>query len=77
MTREARLFAHGPVCGDLDSASAALRSVRARGDTYLELLCCLYLVEIGDDSDRWLAEATGLAQSLGIGRATRRAPSAA
>ncbi|MFD9323511.1 AAA family ATPase [Streptomyces sp. NPDC060053] len=71
MTREAVLVGRGLVRRDVDSALAALRSVRRRGDAYLELLCCLGLVEIGDDCERWLAEATRGAQELGIGRATR------
>ncbi|MFJ9248531.1 AAA family ATPase [Streptomyces sp. NPDC101776] len=71
MTREAMLFGRGLVHGDADSAMAALRSVRGRGDAYLELLCCLCLMEIGDGSEPWLAEASRIAQSLGIGRATR------
>ncbi|MFI1925970.1 AAA family ATPase [Streptomyces sp. NPDC020377] len=71
MTREAVLLGRGVVRRDADSALAALRAVRRRGDAYLELLCHLGLVEIGDDSERWLAEATRGAQALGIGRATR------
>ncbi|MFF3205548.1 AAA family ATPase [Streptomyces sp. NPDC002962] len=71
MTREAVLLGRGVVRRDVDSALAALRAVRRRGDAYLELLCHLGLAEIGDDSARWLAEATRGAQALGIGRATR------
>ncbi|MFE6823558.1 AAA family ATPase [Streptomyces sp. NPDC057690] len=71
MTREAVLLGRGVVRRDVDSALAALRAVRRRGDVYLELLCHLGLAEIGDDSERWLAEATRGAQALGIGRATR------
>ncbi|WP_307782075.1 LuxR family transcriptional regulator [Streptomyces sp. MBT65] len=71
MTHEATLFGRGLVHGDADSALTALRSVRGRGDAYLELLCCLCLMEIGDASEPWLAEASRIAQSLGIGRATR------
>ncbi|WP_327181661.1 helix-turn-helix transcriptional regulator [Streptomyces sp. NBC_01334] len=71
MTREAVLLGRGVVRRDVDSALAALRAVRRRGDAYLELLCHLGLAEIGDDSERWLAEATRGAQALGIGRATR------
>ncbi|MEW1828142.1 LuxR family transcriptional regulator [Streptomyces sp. NPDC088196] len=71
MTHEALLFGRGLVHGDTDSALAALRSVRRRGDAYLGLLCCLCLMEIGDESEPWLAEASRIAQSLGIGRATR------
>ncbi|MEV8544133.1 LuxR family transcriptional regulator [Streptomyces sp. NPDC051572] len=71
MTREAVLFGRGLVHGDTDSALAALRSVRLRGDAYLGLLCCLSLMEIGDESAPWQAEASKTAQSLGIGRATR------
>ncbi|WP_314219338.1 helix-turn-helix transcriptional regulator [Streptomyces zaehneri] len=71
MTREAVLLGRGVVRRDVDSALAALRAVRRRGDAYLELLCHLGLVEIGDDCERWLAEATRGAQALGIGRATR------
>ena len=71
MTREAVLIGRGLVHGDADSALAALRSVRRRGDAYLGLLCCLCLMEIGDESGPWLAEASRIAQSLGIGRATR------
>ncbi|MFF5306562.1 AAA family ATPase [Streptomyces sp. NPDC013161] len=70
-TREAVLIGRGLVHGDADSALAALRSVRERGDAYLGLLCCLCLMEIGDESGPWLAEASRIAQSLGIGRATR------
>ncbi|MFF1440222.1 AAA family ATPase, partial [Streptomyces sp. NPDC058295] len=68
MTREAVLLGRGVVRRDVDSALAALRAVRRRGDAYLELLCHLGLVEIGDDSERWLAEATRGAQALGIGQ---------
>jgi hypothetical protein len=71
MTREAMFFGRGLVHGDADSALAALRSVRGRGDAYLDLLCCLCLMEIGDASEPWLAEASRIGQSLGIGRATR------
>ncbi|MDR6975132.1 DNA-binding CsgD family transcriptional regulator [Streptomyces sp. 3330] len=71
MTREAVLLGRGLVRRDTDSALAALRAVRRRGDVYLELLCHLGLAEIGDDSERWLAEATRGARALGIGRATR------
>ncbi|MFD7938211.1 AAA family ATPase [Streptomyces sp. NPDC059755] len=71
MTREAVLLGRGVVRRDRDSALAALRAVRGRGDAYLELLCHLGLAEIGDDCERWLAEATRGAQALGIGRATR------
>ncbi|TQJ47289.1 helix-turn-helix transcriptional regulator [Streptomyces sp. SLBN-115] len=71
MTREAVLLGRGVVRRDVDSALAALRAVRRRGDAYLELLCHLGLVEIGADCERWLAEATRGAQALGIGRATR------
>ncbi|MFD4557980.1 AAA family ATPase [Streptomyces sp. NPDC058469] len=71
MTREAMLFGRGLVHGDADSALAALRSVRRRGDAYLGLLCCLCLMEIGDESEPWQAEASRIARSLGIGRATR------
>ncbi|MGW6010343.1 helix-turn-helix transcriptional regulator [Streptomyces sp. NPDC055210] len=71
MTRETVLLGRGLVHGEVDGALAALRSVDQRGDVYLGLLCRLCLVEIGDDSDRRLAEASYLAQSLGIGRATR------
>ncbi|WP_405988205.1 AAA family ATPase [Streptomyces sp. NBC_00986] len=71
MTHEAVLIGRGLVHGDADSALAALRSVRRRGDAYLCLLCCLCLMEIGDESGPWLAEASRIAQSLGIGRATR------
>ncbi|MCX5374134.1 AAA family ATPase [Streptomyces sp. NBC_00015] len=71
MTREAVLLGRGVVRRDTDSALAALRAVRRRGDAYLELLCHLGLVELGDDCERWLAEATRGAQALGIGRATR------
>ncbi|MEU6031752.1 LuxR family transcriptional regulator [Streptomyces tauricus] len=71
MTRETVLLGRGLVRGEVDGALAALRSVEQRGDVYMGLLCRLCLVEIGDDSDRRLAEASYLAQSLGIGRATR------
>ncbi|MEV7143381.1 helix-turn-helix transcriptional regulator [Streptomyces tauricus] len=71
MTRETVLLGRGLVHGEVDGALAALRSVEQRGDVYMGLLCRLCLVEIGDDSDRRLAEASYLAQSLGIGRATR------
>ncbi len=71
MTREAVLFGRGLVHGDADSALAALRSVRGRGDAYQNLLCCLSLMEIGDESEPWPAEASRIARSLGIGRATR------
>ncbi|MFJ5306723.1 AAA family ATPase [Streptomyces sp. NPDC088350] len=70
-THEAMLLGRGLVHGDADSALAALRSVRRRGDAYLGLLCCLALMEIGDESEQWLAEASRIAQLLGIGRATR------
>ncbi|WP_051740727.1 helix-turn-helix transcriptional regulator [Streptomyces xylophagus] len=70
-TREAMLLGRGLVHGDTDSALAALRSVRRRGDAYLGLLCCLGLMEIGDESEQWLTEASRIAKSLGIGRATR------
>ncbi|MEU9185634.1 LuxR family transcriptional regulator [Streptomyces sp. NPDC048484] len=70
MTHEAVLFGRGLVHGDGDQALAALQSVQQRGDVYLSLLCCLCLVEIGEDSERWLAEASRIAQALGIGRAT-------
>lgn len=71
MTREAVLWGHGLVHGDVDSAVAALRLISRRGDVYLGLLCRLCLVEIGDDSEQRLAEASHIAQALGIGRATR------
>jgi DNA-binding CsgD family transcriptional regulator len=71
MTSEAVLFGNGLVHGDVDGALAALRSVHRRGDVYLGLLCRLCLVEIGDDSEQRLAEASRTAQALGIGRATR------
>ncbi|MFE7032598.1 AAA family ATPase [Streptomyces sp. NPDC057621] len=71
MTRETVLLGRGLVHGEVDGALAALRSVDRRGDVYMGLLCRLCLVEIGDDSDRRLAEASYLGQSLGIGRATR------
>ncbi|MGX9883198.1 AAA family ATPase [Streptomyces sp. NPDC002276] len=70
-TREAVLFGRGLVHGDADSALAALRSVRGRGDAYQRLLCCLSLMEIADESEPWQAEASRIARSLGIGRATR------
>ncbi|MFS8199744.1 AAA family ATPase [Streptomyces sp. CWNU-52B] len=69
-TREAVLFGRGLVHGDVDSALAALRSAHLRGDVYMGLLCRLCLVEIGGDSEQRLAEASHIAQSLGIGRAT-------
>ncbi|BCL32550.1 hypothetical protein GCM10017557_74090 [Streptomyces aurantiacus] len=71
MTREAVLLGRGLVHCDVDSALAALRSVHQRGDAYLSLLCHLCLMEIGDDPERRMAEASRSAQSLGIGRATR------
>ncbi|MER5427913.1 LuxR family transcriptional regulator [Streptomyces sp. NPDC002588] len=71
MTYEAVLFGRGLVHGCTDSALAALRSVQRRGDVYLGLLCHLCLVELGHDSEGRLAEASRIAQALGIGRATR------
>ncbi|MDQ0779159.1 DNA-binding CsgD family transcriptional regulator [Streptomyces aurantiacus] len=71
MTREAVLLGRGLVHCDVDSALAALRSVHQRGDAYLSLLCHLCLMELGDDPERRMAEASRSAQSLGIGRATR------
>ncbi|MFI1412400.1 AAA family ATPase [Streptomyces sp. NPDC020707] len=71
LTRETVQLGRGLVHGDVDGALAALRSVDGRGDVYMGLLCRLCLVELDDDSDRRLAEASYLAQSLGIGRATR------
>ncbi|MDQ1040445.1 DNA-binding CsgD family transcriptional regulator [Streptomyces sp. V3I8] len=71
MTREAVLFGRAQVHGDADDALAVLGSVRERGDVYMSLLCRLGLVEIGEDGDRHLAEASRIAQELGIGRATR------
>jgi len=70
-TREAVLFGRGLVHGDVESALAALRSVRGRGDAYQNLLCCLSLMEIGDESEPWTAQASRIARALGIGRATR------
>ena len=71
MSGEAVLCARGLVHGDVQSARAALDSVRRRGDVYLGLLCGLCLVEIGDDSSGGrLAEASRTAQALGIGRTT-------
>ncbi|WP_260333836.1 helix-turn-helix transcriptional regulator [Streptomyces beigongshangae] len=72
-TGEAVLCARGLVHGDVRSARAALGSAERRGDVYTGLLCRLCLVEIGDDSDRHLADASRTAQALGIGRATRTA----
>ncbi|WP_427917436.1 AAA family ATPase [Streptomyces sp. cg40] len=71
MTHEAVLFGRGLVHRDTESALTALRSVRERGDAYQNLLCCLSLMEIGDESEPWQAEASRIARSLGIGRATR------
>ena len=70
-TGEAVLFGRGLVHRDAESALSALRSVRGRGDAYQRLLCCLSLMEIGDESEPWQAEASRIARSLGIGRATR------
>ncbi|WP_413756002.1 AAA family ATPase [Streptomyces sp. MMBL 11-3] len=73
MTREAVVLGRALVHGDADRALAVLGSVRERGDVYMGLLCLLSLVEIGEDEDedRHLAEASRIAQELGIGRATR------
>ncbi|MFE3409781.1 AAA family ATPase [Streptomyces mirabilis] len=71
MTREAALLARGVLHRDADSALAAYRMVRQRGDALLEMYCHHWLADISDDPGLWLAEASYSAHRLGIGRPFR------
>ncbi|MFC8194058.1 LuxR family transcriptional regulator [Streptomyces sp. NPDC057298] len=71
MTREAALLARGVLHRDVDSALAAYRMVRQRGDALLEMYCQQWLADISGDPGLWLAEASHSAHRLGIGRSFR------
>ncbi|MFF2066734.1 AAA family ATPase [Streptomyces sp. NPDC058200] len=71
MTREVVLLGRGMVHGDADSALAAYRLARQRVDVPLRVDCCGCLAEVGDDPQRWLAEATRSGHALGMGRPIR------
>ncbi|WP_216586884.1 helix-turn-helix transcriptional regulator [Streptomyces brasiliscabiei] len=77
LTHEALLLARGIAHQDADSALAAHRLVKRRGDTHLGALCCMWLTHIADDPRPWLAEAVRDARRLGLGHSFRTAVSRA
>ncbi|MGW1506745.1 helix-turn-helix transcriptional regulator [Streptomyces mirabilis] len=68
MTHESVLLGRGMAYHDADSALAAYRLVQERGDVYYRSHCCQVLAEAGEDPQPWLAEATRILHSLGVGR---------
>jgi DNA-binding CsgD family transcriptional regulator len=68
MTYESVLLGRGMANRDADSALAAYRLVQERGDVYYTWHCCQVLAEAGEDPQPWLAEATRILHSLGVGR---------
>ncbi|MEW1723101.1 LuxR family transcriptional regulator [Streptomyces sp. NPDC093109] len=72
MTHEAVLLARCLVHRDTDSTLVVHRLVRQQGDLPLRITCCLYLAEISDDPQPWLAESTRILHSLGVGRSLGR-----
>lgn len=73
MTHEALLLARGIAHHDADSALAAHRLIKLRGDVHLSVVCCLCLTHVADDPRRWLTEAVGDARTLGLGGSFRTA----
>lgn len=71
MTREVVLLARGMVHGDAESASAAYRLARQRGDVPLEAECSGYVADLGDDFEWREAGATRSGYALGRGRPVR------
>lgn len=68
MTHEVVLFGRAVVRGDMNSALAAHRLARQRGDMPFSVHSCACLAEVSDDPQPWLAEMSRVLHSLDVGR---------